>query len=137
MPSRTTGHPLPGTVARVSRQRKLRSCVKAVAALQATWTVSEPSILAGTHVIISLSNVISVSTAKAEIFLHALRRAQAVHALAKDERRLKEDRESFRSRRREYAGFSRGDMLSGQGSNAAGSTSLRRSVRPSSLCCSL
>ena len=59
-----------------------------------------------------------------------MHRAQAVHALAKDERRLREERESFRSRRQEYSGFSRGDMLSGWGSSG-GSASLRRSVRPS------
>ena len=53
-----------------------------------------------------------------------------MHALAKDERRLREERESFRSRRQEYSGFSRGDMLSGQGSAAGASPSLRRSVRP-------
>lgn len=65
--------------------------------------------------------------------LHALHRAQAVHTLVKDERRLREERESFQSRRQEYAGFSRGDMLTGQGSCAgAGSASLRRSVRPTS-----
>ena len=58
------------------------------------------------------------------------RRAQAVHALVKDERRLREEREAFRSKRQEYSGFSRGDMLSAQGSATAhGSTSLRRSVR--------
>ena len=58
------------------------------------------------------------------------RRAQAVHALVKDERRLREEREAFRSKRQEYSGFSRGDMLSAQGSaTALGSTSLRRSVR--------
>ena len=48
------------------------------------------------------------------------RRAQAVHALVKDERHL--------DRRAEYSGFSRGDMLSAQGSANAGSASLRRSV---------
>ena len=53
-----------------------------------------------------------------------------MHALARDERRLTEERESFRSRRQEYSGFSRGDMLSGQGSAAPRSASLRRSVRP-------
>ena len=63
-----------------------------------------------------------------------LHRAQAVHALARDERRLREEREAFRGPRREYSGFSRGDMLSGQGSAAPGSSSLRRSVRPRSFC---
>ena len=46
----------------------------------------------------------------------------------KDERRLREEREAFRSKRAEYSGFSRGDMLSAQGSANAGSASLRRSV---------
>ena len=56
-------------------------------------------------------------------------RAQAVHALVRDERRLREEREAFRSKRAEYSGFSRGDMLSAQGSaNAPGGASLRRSV---------
>ena len=58
-------------------------------------------------------------------------RAQAVHALVKDERRLREEREAFRSKRAQFSGFSRGDMLSGQGSAAIASSSLRRSVRSS------
>lgn len=48
----------------------------------------------------------------------------------KDERRLTEEREAFKAKRQEYSGFSRGDMLSGQGSAAYGrSPSLRRSVK--------
>jgi hypothetical protein len=56
-------------------------------------------------------------------------RAQAVHALVKDERRLREEREAFRSKRAQFAGFSRGDMLGGQGTAIIASSSLRRSVR--------
>lgn len=48
----------------------------------------------------------------------------------KDARRLREEREAFKSKRQEYSGFSRGDMLSSaQGLSAIpGSASLRRSV---------
>lgn len=56
-------------------------------------------------------------------------RAQAVHALVKDERRLREEREAFKSKRAQFSGFSRVDILSGQGSAAIASPSLRRSVR--------
>ena len=52
-----------------------------------------------------------------------------MHTLVRDERRLREEREAFRSKRQEYGGFSRGDMLSAHGSaTITRSTSLRRSV---------
>jgi hypothetical protein len=63
-----------------------------------------------------------------------LRRAQAIRALLRDSARLRQERQAFMAKRRNYAGYSRAQMSSSvaaRGFNGVDcASSLRRSVRP-------